>query len=101
MVLLALSAMLTIAAVRSPSPSLMRWWFDTADRPKVQALGRVQRIAYIGGLGLQTQVDTETQSVLLDGVVRLPLHTVIELRTYEVEDEEVCAVGVRQCWRAL
>ena len=103
MVLLALSTMLTIAAWRSPSSSLSlaRWWLDTADRPKVMALGRVQRITYIGGLGLQTQVDTETQSVLLDGVVRLPLHTVIELRSYSVEDEEVCAVGVKRCWRAL
>lgn len=66
----------------------------------VQPFGTVQRVSFISNLGYDTQVDTETRSLLLSGFAEIPRGTPLELRT-EGQLRIVCASGTAHCWRLL
>lgn len=71
---------------------------DTNQRSVTPYLGTVQRISFIGGLRTRTQVDTETRSVLLEGVVDLRKGHRLELRPQNV-DGDVCDLDSAACYR--
>lgn len=60
-------------------------------------LGSVQKVTYIGGFGLRTQIDTDNQTFLLSGAVQVNKGTRLELRRGIIFDAEVCEVGTRSC----
>lgn len=66
----------------------------------VQPIGSVQRISFISNMGYDTQVDTETRSLLLSGFVEIPRNTPMELRT-RGRLTIACASGTTNCWRLL
>jgi hypothetical protein len=59
-------------------------------------LGTVQRISYIGGLGIHTQIDTETRTVLLRGAVLTQRGARLELRRL-AWGPEVCNLDRVDC----
>lgn len=63
-------------------------------------LGTVQKISYIGGLGSNTQVDTETRTLLLRGPVILTQGTALERRILNFTSD-VCVVKTDQCWHLM
>lgn len=69
--------------------STTHWLLAVWDQPEIQVLSTVQRITYAGGMFVRTKIDTDAQSLLLDGVVHLPLQAAIELRTYRLQDDAV------------
>lgn len=63
-------------------------------------LGTVQKISYVGGLGSDTQVDTETRTLLLRGPVILTKGTALERRILNFTSD-VCVVKTDQCWHLM
>ena len=70
-------------------------------RPDVKvALGTVQRIYFVGGLGRDTQIDTESQSLLVNGIAHLQPGTTLEQRK-GFWGPEVCARDTSACWKLV
>ena len=70
-------------------------------RPDVKvALGTVQRIHFIGGLGRDTQIDTESHSLLVNGIAHVQPGTKLEQRK-GFWGTEVCARDTGACWELL
>lgn len=67
-----------------------------ADPPAVQPLGNVIDTAFIGGVGLRTQVRTTHKTLLLSGAVELDQGAAVERRTTLVSDQ-LCVVGSEKC----
>ena len=67
---------------------------------KPQFLGTVQKISYVGGLGPDTQVDTEHRTLLLSGAVVIEKGIALELRKGRLSSE-VCIVKTDQCWHLM
>lgn len=65
-----------------------------------QYIGTVQKITYVGGFGTHTQIDTETRTLLLRGVVILQKSDRLEERLGLMESD-VCMVGTDQCWHLM
>lgn len=74
----------------SPVPS-------TLTQPAIEAIGPVLRVNYIGGAQVHTQVDTSIQTLLLNGPVRLALHSELEIRRHASKPTLVCVVTTQQC----
>ncbi len=64
--------------------------------PKPRQLGTVQQVRFVGGLGLHTQIDTDTGSYLVRGAVELRPGALLELRQ-RYFDAWVCEVGSQAC----
>ena len=60
-------------------------------------LGTVQRISYVGGLRIHTQIDTETRTVLLHGAVLTQRGARLELRRL-AWGPEVCDLDRLACY---
>ena len=74
----------------SPVPS-------TLTQPAIEAIGPVLKVNYIGGAQVHTQVDTSTQTLLLNGPVRMALHSELEIRRHASKPTLVCVVQTQQC----
>lgn len=62
------------------------------------AMGRVVRTTYVANAARpDTQVDTDTRTFLLEGVVLLVPGQTLEWRRY-LPDESLCVVGTDQCY---
>ena len=60
-------------------------------------IGSVAAVHYIGNLGVNTQVDTAIQSLLLQGIVNVERGAMLETRTGPGQ-ALVCVTGSEQCW---
>ncbi|GAB3493902.1 hypothetical protein GCM10027399_14320 [Curvibacter fontanus] len=65
-----------------------------------QYIGTVQKITYVGGFGANTQIDTESRTLLLNGVANLQKGERLEERL-NLMDSDVCKVGTDQCWHLM
>lgn len=63
-------------------------------------LGTVQKISYVGGLGPDTQVDTESRTLLLRGAVVIQKGVPLEQRI-GLFDSDVCIAKTDQCWHLM
>lgn len=63
-------------------------------------LGIVQKINYIGNLGLDTQIDTEGRTLLLRGAVIIQKGVPLEQRIGTF-DSDVCIVKTDRCWHLM
>lgn len=74
-------------------------WFLRADAelPTAQALGQVQKVSYLGGLGTWTQVELPGRTVLLHRAVELDVGTEV-VRQRGMFDEELCVAGTTRCF---
>lgn len=63
-------------------------------------LGTVRKITYVGGLGADTQIDTENRTLLLRGVVIIHQGVPLEQRV-GLLDSDVCIVTTDQCWHLM
>ena len=68
-------------------------------KASVQAIGRVQKVLYVGDAHIHTQIDTDTQTFLLPHVVRVVLYSDLEIRRKADKPSMVCVVGTDQCER--
>jgi hypothetical protein len=59
-------------------------------------VGVVQRIHFIGNLGVDSQIDTEEHSLLVRGVTRFTKGAVLEQRK-SFWNLKICEVGTQQC----
>lgn len=69
---------------------------ESGKPPRIESLGKVTRVHFVGGFGTATQVETLTKTLLLGGAVELAVGTEIERRTTRLTDE-LCAVGTQHC----
>ena len=68
--------------------------------PQAEYLGSVQSISFIGGLGSDTQVWTETRTFLLRGALHLKTGTPLQRRPGAIDDQ-VCVVDTELCHHLL
>ena len=66
----------------------------------VTPLGTVKNIYFVGGFFTNTQVDTESRTLLLFTRVIVLRGTALELRE-DYFDRRVCVTGSQRCWPAL
>jgi hypothetical protein len=75
----AMAATVLLAAMMG-TPSciwVVRHW-DDPTAPVAQ--GTVQRILFVGNLGIDTQIDTEQRSFIVHGITKLRVGTPVEVR---------------------
>jgi hypothetical protein len=60
-------------------------------------LGVLQKITYVGSFGVDTQIETESQTLLLRGSADLNKGARLERRE-GLFDIQVCVVGTDSCW---
>lgn len=60
-------------------------------------LGVLQKITYVGSFGVDTQIETESQTLLLRGSADLNKGARLERRE-GLFDIQVCVVGTESCW---
>jgi hypothetical protein len=77
-------------------PQIVRFANGIATPIAGEYLGSVQKVDFIGGLGHDTQVQTETRTVLIRGAVELANGTKLERRRTFLTDD-VCEVGTNVC----
>ena len=72
-------------------------WISKQWPPKEREyLGVVQRVSYVGSFGVDTQIDTEAQTVLLEGTVFIHRGSRMERRERQC-DTKICVVGTDVC----
>ena len=72
-------------------------WISKQWPPKEREyLGVVQRVSYVGSFGVDTQIDTEAQTVLLEGTVFIHRGSRMERRERQF-DTQICVVGTDVC----
>jgi hypothetical protein len=67
-----------------------------ADPPVITAMGKVQKVTFVGGFGTRTQVRTSTSTVLLRRAVELTVGADVERRSSAIS-EQLCLVGRDRC----
>lgn len=74
-------------------------WFLRADAelPTVEALGQVQKVSYLGGLGTWTQVELPGRTILLHRAVEIDVGT-DAVRRRGMFSEELCVAGTTRCF---
>lgn len=70
------------------------------DPPKIEALGHVHDIAFVGGISPRTQVRTGSRTLLLYETVEIANGTEIERRTYTHKDL-LCIVASSRCFKIM
>ena len=65
----------------------------------VKDVGSVQKIHFVGGIRISTQIDTETGTLLIYDTVNLPKGTLLQTRESHF-GWRVCVANTQRCWRA-
>ena len=83
---------------------LLPWipeWFQNTGSKSVHAqresLGKLQTITYIGSVGVNTQIETESATLLLRGAADIKKGAELERRE-GLLGIQVCEVGTESCW---
>ena len=66
----------------------------------VRDLGKVQRISFVGGLWIGTQIDTETLTLLVVSKANLPRGTALQSRDNFFR-RRICVAGSERCWEVV
>lgn len=99
LVLFALVLVIPILILIRLDPRVDRWIAN--DGKPVLAMGTVQSIQFVGRLGgLDTQINTDQRTLLVEGVAALPKETALEWRRSELYGD-LCVVGTDRCWDLL
>lgn len=85
---------LAVLAGTAYLPAFLR---ANAELPPVEALGPVQRVSYLGGLGTWTQVELPGRTVLLKRAVELDVGTEV-VRRRGMFAEALCVEGTKRCF---
>ena len=95
-----LAAVLLLAMVFWPfTKRLMTEQWDARNAPDVVTYaGTVQSINFVGSFFRRTQVDTETEPLLVFDYVALPKGTPLELRE-DYYSRRLCVAGTLRCWK--
>lgn len=75
-------------------PGILR---AVSESPRVEALGKVQRVNYLGGLGTWTQVELPGKTLLLHRSVELDVGMEVERRTGLFSDQ-LCVPAGNRCF---
>ena len=85
-------------------PFTMAWitqQWDIRNAPDVvTSAGMVQRINFVGSFSGRTQIDTETEVLLVSGYVTLSKGTPLEYRQ-DYYEKRVCVAGTLNCGKVL
>jgi len=99
LVLFALVLVIPVLMIIRLDPRVDRWMVN--DGKPVLAMGIVQSIQFVGRLGgLDTQIDTDQRTLLVEGAAALPKGTSLEWRRSELYGD-LCVVGTDRCWNLL
>ena len=66
----------------------------------VQDIGTVQRISFIGGLGIGTQIETETSTLLVRRMANLSKGTLLQRRDNFFR-RRICVAESERCWEVV
>lgn len=99
LVLLALVLAIPILMIIRLDPRVDRW-MSNHGKPTL-AMGTVQSIQYVGRLGgLDTQINTDQQALLVEGTAALRNGTALEWRRSELNGD-LCVMETNRCWNLL
>ena len=95
-VLALLGVLLIMLAVLASFAWTYPWLSDHLASKDREYLGAVQRVTYVGSFTVDTQIDTERQTFLLQGSVFLHRADKLEWRN-RLFDAQACVVGTDVC----
>ncbi len=99
LVLFALVLVIPVLMIIRLDPRVDRWIAN--DGKPVLAMGTVQSIQFVGRLGgLDTQINTDQRTLLVEGAAAIPKGTPLEWRRSELYGD-LCVVGTDRCWDLL
>jgi hypothetical protein len=99
LVLFAMVLVIPILMIIRLDPRVDRWMAN--EGKPVLAMGTVYSIQFVGRLGgLDTQINTDQRTLLVEGAAALPKGTALEWRRSELY-EDLCVVGTDRCWDLL
>lgn len=99
LVLFGLVLVIPVLMIIRLDPRVDRWMAN--DGKPVLAMGTVQSIQFVGRLGgLDTQINTDQRTLLVEGAAALPKGTALEWRRSELYGD-LCVVGTDRCWDLL
>ena len=99
LVLFALVLVIPVLMIIRLDPRVDRWMAN--DGKPALVMGTVQNIQFVGRLGgLDTQINTNQRTLLVEGAAALPKGTALEWRRSELYGD-LCAVGTDRCWNLL
>jgi hypothetical protein len=99
LVLFALVLVIPVLMIIRLDPRVDRWMAN--DGKPVLSMGIVQSIQFVGRLGgLDTQINTDQRTLLVEGAAALPKGTALEWRRSELYGD-LCVVGTDRCWDLL
>lgn len=99
LVLFALVLVIPVLMIIRLDPRVDRWMSN--DGKPVLAMGTVQSIQFVGRLGgLDTQINTNQRTFLVEGAAAIPKETALEWRRSELYGD-LCVVGTDRCWNLL
>ncbi len=99
LVLFALVLVIPVLMIIRLDPRVDRWMAN--DGKPVLAMGIVQSIQFVGRLGgLDTQINTDQRTLLVEGAAALAKGTALEWRRSELYGN-LCVVGTDRCWDLL
>lgn len=82
------------------SPEIIRAVANSGEPRERTFLGTVQKVTFVGGLMPSTQVDTQSQTLLLRGAASLAQGARLERRRWW-GDPEVCDMQSGACWQIM
>lgn len=99
MALLMLFVIIPVLLIFRMDPRVDRW-VNNRHKPTV-SMGVVQSIQYLGHMGhLDTQLNTNYQTLLVEGTAAVAKGTALEWRRSELYGD-LCVVGTERCWDLL
>ncbi len=99
LVLFALVLVIPVLMIIRMDPRVDRWMAN--EGKPVLAMGTVQSIQFVGRLGgLDTQINTDQRTLLVEGAAALPKGTALEWRRSELYGD-LCVVGTDRCYDLL
>jgi hypothetical protein len=99
LILFALVLVIPVLMIIRMDPRVERWIAN--DGKPVLAMGTVESIQFVGRLGgLDTQINTDQRTLLVEGVAAIPKETALEWRRSELYGD-LCVVGTDRCWDLL
>jgi hypothetical protein len=99
LVLFALVLVIPVLMLIRLDPRVDRWMAN--DGKAVFAMGTVQSIQFVSRLGgLDTQINTDQRTLLVEGAAAIPKGTPLEWRRSELYGD-LCVVGTDRCWDLL
>ena len=84
-------------------PWIPEWFQNTGSKTvhaKRESLGKLQTITYFGSVGVNTQIETESATLLLRGAADIKKGAELERRE-GLLGIQVCEAGTESCWELM